>query len=229
VRLVQTVRNRLAVPPDPFEFPGELERNVRALCEENGGGPVLNLGSGQTRYGRHVVNLDLFPFEGVHVCGDGLQLPFRDAAFRGVLLRGVLEHVRSADALLAEVARVLRPGGFVYVEAPFLQPYHSSPHDYRRFTLRGLREVLGGRFDETRSGVQLGPGAALAWTLRETLAGILAFGSPTAYRKWQAALGWATFWIRALDRVAVPADFVANGASAFFYLGTKRSAASTPS
>lgn len=220
MRLVQELRNRLAVPPDPFSFPAALEREVAALCRAST--PVLNLGSGQTRYGQAVVNLDLFPFEGVDVCGDGERLPFRDAAFRGVLLRGVLEHVRSADAVLAEVARVLHPGAFVYVEAPFLQPYHSSPHDYRRFTLRGLRDVLGSRFTETRSGVQLGPGAALAWTLRETLAGILAFGSSGAYRKWQAILGWSTFWLRGLDRIVVPADFVSNGASALFYVGQKK-------
>jgi SAM-dependent methyltransferase len=210
------------VPPDPFRFPPALERKVESLCRADGGRPILNLGSGQTSYGGHVVNVDLFAFDGVQVRGDGERLPFRDRTFGGMLLRGVLEHVRSSERLLAEVDRVLEPGAFLYVEVPFLQPYHASPHDYRRFTLGGLREILGDRFVEVESGVQLGPGSALAWILRETLSSVLSFGSERAYRRWQAVLGWSTFWLRSLDAITVPAEHVANGASAFFYVGRKK-------
>jgi hypothetical protein len=105
---------------------------------------------------------------------------------------------------------------------PFLQPYHMSPEDYRRFTLPGLRSFLLG-FEEIESGVQIGPASTLAWILRETLASILAFGSPWLYRKVLALSGWATFWIRYLDRLVVEGSYVANAASAVYFLGRKLS------
>jgi SAM-dependent methyltransferase len=220
-QVLATLRARLAVPPDPFRFPVRLEKRVAGLCD-GPGGPILNLGSGRTRLGPRVVNLDLFDFDGVQVRGDAARLPFRDGAFEGALLRGVLEHVRSAEPVLAEAGRVLVPGGFLYVEVPFLQPYHASPADYRRYTLGGLRALLEEPYDHVESGVQLGPGATLAWTLRETSASVLSFGSERAYRRWLALAGWATFWLRSLDGITVDAPHVANAASACYYLGRKR-------
>jgi len=131
---------RLAVPPAPFRFDPRQDRLVEDLCRSREAGEwVLNLGSGTTRYGPRILNLDIAPHEGVQVRADGQRLPFRDGSLSGVLLRGVLEHVRSADAVREEVLRVLEPGGFLYVEVPFLQPFHLSPEDHRRFTLRGWK------------------------------------------------------------------------------------------
>ena len=54
----------------------------------------------------------------------------------------VLEHVRDADLAVAEMARVLRPGGHLLVTVPFLYPMHEPPFDFRRFTHFGLIDVL---------------------------------------------------------------------------------------
>ncbi|MBS0123240.1 bifunctional 2-polyprenyl-6-hydroxyphenol methylase/3-demethylubiquinol 3-O-methyltransferase UbiG [Thetidibacter halocola] len=43
--------------------------------------------------------------------GVGERLPYRDASFDAVVCVDVLEHVRDLDRVLAEVARVLKPGG----------------------------------------------------------------------------------------------------------------------
>ncbi len=212
----------LIVPPDPFRFDPRLERTVRALCAMATGGQwVLNLGSGQTRYGDRVVNLDLQRFPGVSVQGDGHRLPFRDATLAGVLLRGVLEHVRSAETVRSEVERALRPGGFVYVEVPFLQPYHASPEDHRRFTLPGLRAFLRD-FEEVESGVQIGPGSALAWVMKEALGALLSRGSTRLYPKALTVAGWATFWLKYLDALVPPSPHAAHAASAVYYVGRKR-------
>jgi SAM-dependent methyltransferase len=220
--LARRLYDRMAVAPNPFRFDPRLDRLVETLCaDEQPGFRVLNLGSGSTSYGASVVNQDLFAFRGVHLCGDAHKLPFKDGVFAGMLLRGVLEHVRSADIVVAEARRVLREGAFLYVEVPFLQPYHLSPEDYRRFTLPGLRAFLSD-FTEEESGVQIGPGSTLAWVLRETVASVLAFGSPWVYRKILTLVGWTTFWLRYLDRVARPGPFVAHSASAIYYLGRKR-------
>ena len=43
---------------------------------------------------------------------------FPDRYFTGILLRSFLEHETQPQALLAECARVLAPGGTVYVRVP---------------------------------------------------------------------------------------------------------------
>ncbi len=165
--------------------------------------------------------MDIQRFPGVAICADAERLPFAGASLSGVLLRGVLEHVRRADVVRAEVARVLRPGGFFYVEVPFLQPFHESPEDYRRFTLPGLRAFLAD-FPEAAAGVQIGPFSSLAWVTREAAASLLSFGSPWLYPKVLLVAAWATFWLKYLDRLVAPAPHVATAASAVYYLGRKR-------
>jgi SAM-dependent methyltransferase len=218
----------LVVPPDPFRFDPRLEEVVRGLLASvPSPEPVLNLGSGSTAYGSRVLNVDLQPFPGVQVVGDGERLPFRARSFAGVLLRGVFEHVRSAERLRDEVQRVLKPGGFVYVEVPFLQPYHLSPEDHRRFTLPGLKAFLAD-FEEAESGVQIGPFSALAWMLQEAVAALLSLGSPALYRRLRTPTGWGFFWLKYLDRWVAPSAHVAHAASAVYFLGRKKPGEPSP-
>ena len=52
---------------------------------------------------------------------DGQALPFRDGAFDIVLSHAVIEHVADAALYLRELARVLKPGGTMYLStAPYL-------------------------------------------------------------------------------------------------------------
>lgn len=113
---------------------------------------VLNLGAGSWE-----IPVRLLPFEHImfsldlelrgskvnrFIQGDGHHLPFRDACFDLVLCLEVIEHVQHTDQFLLEVRRVLSPGGAFLVTAPFNQPYHEEPHDYRRFTRYGLKTIL---------------------------------------------------------------------------------------
>ena len=52
------------------------------------------------------------------VNGDALALPFADGAFDRVIAAEVLEHVPDDRAAMAELARVLRPGGTLAVTVP---------------------------------------------------------------------------------------------------------------
>ncbi|MBV9880022.1 MAG: class I SAM-dependent methyltransferase [Gemmatirosa sp.] len=70
--------------------------------------------------------------------------PFESATFDAVLCNAVLEHVTSAEDSIRELARVVKPGGYVVVAVPFLQPFHAAPTDYRRYTADGLAD-LGSR------------------------------------------------------------------------------------
>lgn len=52
----------------------------------------------------------------VAVRGDAARLPMADGAASVVVAGEVLEHVRDLDAVVAEISRVLRPGGTVVVD-----------------------------------------------------------------------------------------------------------------
>ncbi|HRY42683.1 MAG TPA: methyltransferase domain-containing protein [Thermoanaerobaculia bacterium] len=52
------------------------------------------------------------------LCADAQRLPFRDASFERVLAAEVLEHLPDDAAALAEIRRVLAPGGLLAVSVP---------------------------------------------------------------------------------------------------------------
>lgn len=54
--------------------------------------------------------------------GDALRLPYADNSFDVVLMSEILEHIPSDEAAIAEMARVLRPGGVAAVTVPRYWP-----------------------------------------------------------------------------------------------------------
>ena len=75
-------------------------------------------------------------------CDAGMILPFRDEVFDTVLASDVLEHIYDARGLIAEVARILRPGGHVIINTPFMYQLHECPHDYHRLTAFALERMF---------------------------------------------------------------------------------------
>lgn len=76
------------------------------------------------------------------VFADAAQLPVRDRSFDTVVILEVLEHLQRPREALAEVRRVLTPGGRAIISMPFLYPLHDAPHDYQRYTRHGLEREL---------------------------------------------------------------------------------------
>lgn len=65
-----------------------------------------------------------------------------DGAYDCVFCSGVLEHVDDIWAAVAEIHRILRPGGVLLVGVPFAQRLHCTPTDFWRFTKYGLAYLL---------------------------------------------------------------------------------------
>ncbi|MDH4197003.1 MAG: class I SAM-dependent methyltransferase [Candidatus Aminicenantes bacterium] len=193
---------------------------------------LLNLGSGDRFIGaegldeaeaQRMVNFDLAPCAGVRVVGDAHGLPFGDGAFHGVICQAVLEHTRRPEAVVKEIGRVLKPGGLVYIETPFLQGYHPTPTDYYRFTEEGLAELLSG-FERVDSGVCAGPSSSLSWLLREYIAGLVTGFAPAGPLRGMAVLAaaWLTFPLKYLDLLVGRRPGAAAIASGLFFLGRKK-------
>jgi len=175
----------------------EVERFVASLPAD---GVVLNIGSGESAYGPDVVNMDIGPFANVDLVGVAERLPVADASCEGAILMAVLEHVRDADLTLTEARRILKPGGKLFVDVPFIQGFHASPHDYRRYTEPGLREAverLG--FEVEASGVAVGPASAATWIGSEFLALLLSGRSERAYRLLRPLTGWLLWPVKHAD------------------------------
>lgn len=54
--------------------------------------------------------------------GDALALPYDDASFDVVLMSEILEHIPDDEAAIAEMVRILRPGGLAAVTVPRFWP-----------------------------------------------------------------------------------------------------------
>jgi SAM-dependent methyltransferase len=124
-----------------------FDANALALIDavRRSSGMVLDCGSGRKDLAiDHVVQMEIRPYPHVDVLGVNQRLPFADGSFDAVFSLDVLEHVENPFVCAEELARVLRPGGVLYVNMPFLQIEHGHPHHYFNATRMGLRRL----FDE---------------------------------------------------------------------------------
>ena len=78
---------------------------------------------------------------------DGRDIPFAKDTFDHILCTEVLEHAEDPDRLIAEMYRVLRPGGTLVATVPFSARVHHAPHDYHRFTSYCLDRMFS-NFDD---------------------------------------------------------------------------------
>jgi SAM-dependent methyltransferase len=75
---------------------------------------------------------------------DGRSIPFADNSFDNVLCTEVLEHAEEPEILVAEIFRVLKPGGTFIMTVPFAARVHHAPYDFQRFTRYKLDAMLSG-------------------------------------------------------------------------------------
>jgi SAM-dependent methyltransferase len=68
------------------------------------------------------------------------KIPMDDNSVNTILLMDVLEHIREPVNLMAEISRILSPGGKLILGVPFLYWLHEEPYDYHRYTKYQLEE-----------------------------------------------------------------------------------------
>jgi len=114
----------------------------RLLNQIGGEGRGLNVGAGSSQLHPAVVNVDIVPGPTINVCASVEQLPFPDEIFDLVVSQELLEHVRDPFRAMQEMRRVLKEGGVIYCQVPFIIGYHPGPTDFWRFTRQGIRELV---------------------------------------------------------------------------------------
>ena len=96
--------------------------------------------------------------EEVDVYYDGRKLPFPDDYFDGILSSEVFEHLFNLDEIMAELNRVLKPGGKMLFTCPFVWNLHEEPVDYARYTPYALSALLTKNGFETIQMQRIGTG-----------------------------------------------------------------------
>jgi SAM-dependent methyltransferase len=215
----------------------EMSKNVAAervyarlrslLVAANKISNVLVVGGGVTGSGMEsllndkrirLIETDAAIAERTQLICDGHDLPFADASMDAVVVQAVLEHVVDPVRCVEEIFRVLKPGGLVYSDTPFMQQVHGRQFDFTRFTRLGHRRLFR-KFDEVESGITCGPGMALAWSLRYFF---MSLSDHPGYRAVASAGSRLAFWwLTLLDPWLVTRASANDAASAFFFLGRK--------
>ncbi len=176
---------------------GPRDRFLRRFAPE---ARLLNLGAGFRPSPPGFLPIDREALPGIRVVGDTSDVPVRSGSLDGILCETVLEHVPDVERAFAELDRLLKPGGRVFLTLPFLWPYHASPHDYRRWTSSGVARDLRG-FEIVDVGLTGGPTTALVNLAHEWLAITLSLGFATPYRVLYLALMPVLFPFKWLDLI----------------------------
>lgn len=104
--------------------------------------------------------------------GDALRLPFSDAAFDCVTVAFALRNLASVEQGLAELKRVLKPGGLVAV-LEFSQPTVPGIRQLIRFYYWRLMPWIGGLLSGLRSAYEYLPDSISRFPDQQTLASMM--------------------------------------------------------
>jgi len=172
------------------------------LVEQYCSGRVLDAGAGRGAYrdilkdfSQDYFGMDVSPSGATSVVGDVQTLPLTNESFDTVFCSQVLEHVPEPWSAIAEMYRVLNPGGDLILTVPHISWLHNEPHDYYRYTAHGLRFLLRkAGFEE----IEIRPAGGLLSLfghIFSTLWVNLSFGIPVVHSLVKL---WNLLWVKVL-------------------------------
>lgn len=181
---------------------------------------ALNLGSGNSDFGDDLLNVDLLPYQNVDLICDIENIPFKDDSVDYIINIAVLEHVPNPEKVIAEIYRILKPGGKIYCFIPFMQPFHASPFDFQRFTYEGMKHQFSDF--EILKLKSIGPTSGMLWVLQEWFALVFSFGIKPLHTFLYLTFMIVTFPVKFLDVILQYYPMSKNMASGFSVWAEKK-------
>jgi SAM-dependent methyltransferase len=92
------------------------------------------------------LNLDVVPSQCIDIVENAEDMKsIQDSTFSAVICISVLEHTRHPEKIVAEIYRVLKPGGVAFISNPWMFEAHMEPNDYYRFS-DDINDILFDKF-----------------------------------------------------------------------------------
>lgn len=227
-RKIYKIFSQFIPGPSVNLFRKKALREIDRMLSGNPSAKILVVGGGEQRQqieaflnsmGKHLIYCcDVDINADIDVFCDAHNLPFGNNTFDLVVTTAVLEHVIRPERVAAEIYRVVKLGGILYSEIPFLQQVHEGAYDFTRFTHSGHRRLFNG-FTETKSGIIAGPATVLVWSIESFL--LMFFVNTIFFFPTKIIIRLAIFWIKYLDLLLVNNPAALDGASCTYFLGQK--------
>ena len=183
---------------------------------------IVNIGSGprHLKGRRDIINVDIFSFHEVDIVADAADLPFKDESVDFLVNTALLEHTSEPLKIIKDMYRILRKGGKAFCFVPFIQPLHTAPDDFYRWTVPGIYESFS-EFDELEVYMAGGPMSGFLWIFVEWISILLSFGCKFIHNIVFLVLMVLTSPLKILDVLMIKLPYAQNIASGFGIVAKK--------
>ncbi len=228
IDMLRKCYHRLPSPPSMNYMYRDLAKNPYDRLSDDA--VIYDIGSkarrgrypfGSPKPGMHFVCVDIEPDSNVDLVADAHDMHMvEDNSVDFVISSSTLEHVHNPRRVMHEIWRILKPGGMVYINVPFVFRYHSDPDDFYRFSYKGL-ELLCEDFEILESGFSRGPASTMSDLLPYFFAILFSFNNKVIYGVLIDVFKWLLFWIKYLDYFIGKYDMAHIIHTGCYFLGRK--------
>ena len=186
---------------------------------DNADAIIVDIGAGAKKFA-NVISLDIYNYPGIDLCSRADKIPFSDNSVDMIITTSAIEHIVNIGKVFNEMDRILKPGGIVFITAPFICPYHPEPYDLRRWSAAGIQDSLPD-YKCIESGSVQGPFATLFVVLTSFCSWALSFGNYPVYLFLTRIFNWLFLPIHILEAIrgiyqkSTPLDFI------IYFVGSK--------
>jgi len=106
------------------------------------GMPLINISSVTPDKSVDFHKVDKQYASSTYIC-DLQSIPVDNGRYDFIIFNQVMEHLKEPTKVLAELYRVLKPGGKMIYTGPLFYEEHEQPYDFSRYTQFGVRYLLG--------------------------------------------------------------------------------------
>ena len=182
----------------------------------------LNIGAGNTNIHPNIKNLELKAGSNIDYVGSATNIPCVDNEFDLVIAQEVLEHINDPRKAVEEIHRVLKQGGYFYLQLPFIIGFHPCPNDYWRFTHQGIQELLEhSKFKMSELKITAGPAVGFYRILVEFLSLSFSLGIPIMYKPMKLIAAIFCWPIKLLDPLLIKFKEANRIAGGYYIIGEK--------